>query len=136
MNDSVLGKYTSRRPEPETAASADSEGADDLGSFGWPRGVRDRALMLELPHKDGKVTAFGYAWLERAELDPSEGIMLHFAGKVVRIVGRTLDAESRANARLFLGVVRHRVPWIRETDRATALHVAGRETVVESIQIA
>jgi hypothetical protein len=84
MNDSVLSRYTRVRPEDAVAADNDTEGADDFGAFGWLRGVRDRALMLELRHRDGKVSAFGYAWLERAEFDPSDGITLYFAGRVVR----------------------------------------------------
>jgi hypothetical protein len=47
--------------------------AADLGAFGFLRGVRDRAVMLELRWKDGSVVAFAYAWLERAGFDPSEG---------------------------------------------------------------
>ncbi len=34
--------------------------ADDLGSFGWLRGIRDRAIMLELRQKNGNVVAIGY----------------------------------------------------------------------------
>ncbi len=81
--------------------------------------------MLELRHKDGSVSAFSYAWLERAEFDPSEGISLHFAGKTVLITGRYLNAEARPNVRLFAGIVRHRVPWIQEAGGPTAMVAAN-----------
>ena len=80
------------------------------------RGVRDRAIMLELRRKNGNVLAIGYGWLERAEFDPSEGITLHLVGQKIRIKGRNLNDEARpfqpvlcrfANpARSFLSCVR------------------------------
>ena len=133
MNDSVLDKYTSRRVEPDVATPADSEGADDFGAFGWLRGVRDRAIMLELRHRNGRISAFGYAWLERAEFDPSEGITLQFAGRSVRIAGRNLNSELRPNLRLFAGIMRQRVPWIQEADGPTAMSAAKDAVVIEEI---
>ncbi|HWB12753.1 MAG TPA: hypothetical protein VG826_26240 [Pirellulales bacterium] len=110
------------------------EEPSDLGAFGWLRGVHERAAMLELRKKDGSIVAFAYAWLERAEFDPSQGITLRFGPQKVRITGRNLNAEPRPNVRLFAGIVRHRVPWIQEADRPAAIG-AGRGTpVVESIQ--
>ena len=49
-------------------------------AFGFLRGVRDRAIMLELRHRDGRISAVGYAWLSGAEFDPSAGITLSFGG--------------------------------------------------------
>ena len=48
-------------------AHDEAEALQDLGAFGWLRGVRDRAVMLELRQKDGGIVAFPYAWLERAD---------------------------------------------------------------------
>src|SRR5258707_5878740 len=98
MNDktSVLEKLVSRRTDTD-GLEDDANDFDDLGAFGWLRGVRDRALMLELRRRDGSALALGYAWLERAEFDPSEGITLCFGGKTVRITGRNLDNEARPN---------------------------------------
>ena len=133
MNDSVLDKYTSRRVEPDAALSPDSEGADDFGAFGWLRGVRDRAIMLELRHRNGRISAFGYAWLELAEFDASEGITLQFAGRSVKIAGRNLNSEDRPNLRLFAGIMRHRVPWIQEADGPTAMSAVKEAVVIEEI---
>jgi hypothetical protein len=110
------------------------EGLDDLGAFGFLRGVHDRAIMLELKHKDGRVTAFGYAWLDHAEFDPSEGITLYFGGRTVKITGRNLNAQVRPNVRLLDALLRHRVPWIREADAPAVLEAGRNATVIEEIK--
>lgn len=135
MNDSVLARFTGKRSDESPAAgAADSEELDDFVSFGFLRGTRDRALMLELRKKDGSVEALGYAWLERAHFDPSDGITLHVAGRTVRIKGRDLNGEIRPNVRLFQGITRHRVPWVQEADNATAMESRGKGMLVESIE--
>ena len=136
MTDSLLNKYIQRTPNDATENSllSDLEPLEDLGSFGWLRGVRDRAVMLELRKKDGNVMAVGYAWLERAEFDPSVGITLHVVGKTIRIKGRNLNAELRPNVRLFQGITRHRVPWIQEADQPTAMESQGKGILVEKIE--
>jgi hypothetical protein len=117
------------------AGSADGEAADDLGAFGWLRGVQDRALMLEIRHKDGRVTAKGYSWLQSAEFDPSEGITLNFSGEMIRISGRNLNAEPRPNVRLFAGILRHRVPWIQEADEPAILEAPKDAVVIENVKV-
>lgn len=89
--------------------------------------------MLELRHRNGQITAFGYAWLERAEFNPSEGITLQFAGRSVRIAGRNLNSEVRPNLRLFAGIMRQRVPWIQEADGPTAMSATKGTVVIEEI---
>lgn len=112
---------------------AEDEGEDDFNAFGWLRGIRDRAIMLQLRKKDGNIDAPSYSLLERAEFDPSEGITLHFAGQKVRIRGQNLNKEIRPSIRLFEGIARHRVPWIQEGDVLSGHgdHMGG--TMVESI---
>jgi hypothetical protein len=113
----------------------EEETPDDLGAFGFLRGVRDRAVMLELRRKDGSVVALAYAWLERADFDPSHGITLKFGADKVKITGRNLNSPARPNIRLFEGITRHRIPWIQEADRPAAMG-AGREAVViEAIEM-
>lgn len=113
MNDSILSKYTNR---PTTEPDDPQLETEDLGSFGWLRGMRERATMLELRKKNGNITAIGYAWIERIEFDPSHGITLHALGKAIKIEGQNLNAEIRPGVRLFEGLTRHRVPWIEEKD--------------------
>lgn len=134
MSDDLLTRYTSRFSEPvDVAAEANPDVTDSFGAFGWLRGTRERALMLELRKRDGAVTAIGYAWIERVEWDPSAGITLHALGRTFRITGRNLNAEARPHIRLFAGITRHKVPWVQEADRATILAADERAVVVESI---
>ena len=119
MKGNLLHKYTAA--SSAEAETPEQEGKpDDLGVFGYLRGVRDRAIMLELYHKDGTASAYPYAWLSKATINPSEGITLHFGAEKVKITGRHLNADVQPNVRLFQAIVRHRVPWIREADGATA----------------
>lgn len=133
--DKLLDKYTKRsatadvqKPEPE------ADEAEDLGCFGWLRGVRDRSIMLELRKKDGHILAVAYSWLERVEFEPSDGITLHLPGRKIRITGSGLNSEARPTVRLFDGITRHRVPWISEADRAERLKTGEGTVSVESIQ--
>ena len=135
-SDSLLGRYT--RPLPPSRdrydAELDQEPHDDCGAFGWLRGVRDRALMLELRRKDGSIKALGYAWLQLAEFDPSTGITLLFPAATVRLIGRNLNAESRPHVRLFDGLIRHRVPFVQEADESTLMRSSQNDTLVERIE--
>lgn len=135
MSDSLLQRYTGRKIEefPEAMRPSETESPDDFGAFGWLRGIRDRAVMLELRRKDGDILAVGYGYLEQAEFCPSEGIVLSIAGRKVRIRGRNLNAEIRPAVRLFEGIARHRVSWVREADRHESLTAADRDTVVDAI---
>ncbi|MCC7290447.1 MAG: hypothetical protein IT449_00125 [Phycisphaerales bacterium] len=137
MSDSsVLHRYA-----PKIAAGlggqtvvTEKETTDDFGAFGWLRGVRDFARMLELRRKDGSILAVGYGYLDHAEFDPSGGITLSVAGRKIRIKGRNLNAEVRPTVRLFEGVCRHRIPWIQEADRAAGMAAGERETVIDAIE--
>ena len=91
--------------------------------------------MLEVRHRDGHISAFNYATLDRAEFDPSEGITLHFGGKTVKIIGRNLNAEARPNVRLFNGLLRRRIPWIQVADEPTALKAPKDATVIEDVEV-
>jgi hypothetical protein len=134
MFDKVLDEQASKRKQNGSSASADAEAADDFGAFGWLRGVQDRAIMLEIRHKDGSVTAKGYSWLQSAEFDGSNGIMLNFSGETIRISGRNLNAEVRPNVRLFAGILRHRVPWIQEAEGTAVIQAAKDAVVIEEVR--
>lgn len=139
MSGSLIDKYAGpRRPVTAEAADgriAEGESAEDFGSFGWLRGIRDRAPSLELRRKDGGIVAIPYHWIERVELDPSGTIVLKAQGERITLKGRNLNSESRPNLRLFEGITRHRVPWVRELDQAAAMQVDDKATVIESIRI-
>jgi len=136
MSGSVLDRYTARAPEPAKKLSAEEPDAlDDLGSFGLLRGMRERALYLELRLRDGSSTALNYGYLTRADFDPSHGIALNFSGVVVTICGTNLGAEIRPNVRLFQSLLRHRVPWLREADRTALLQAHPGVVIIEGITI-
>ncbi len=132
MTASVLQKFTNRSGEG-AEPSPEADQLDDLGAFGWLRGVRDRAVMLELRKKDGNILAVGYAWLDKAEFDPSQGITLSLGGQKITIRGRNLNAETVPNVRLFQGICRHRVPWIQEADEPAIMEAQNKGVQVEEI---
>ena len=126
--ESLVERLRQRQPILGAEAlhdAVDTDVADDLGAWGWLRGVKERAVMLELRLRSGNVVAFSYAYLERVMFDPSEGITLQIAGaKPIVIRGRRLNDELRPQVRLFEGIVRHRVAWVREGDLAKVSHDA------------
>lgn len=132
---SVLEKYVKPKAFGDVSPSEESDDADDLGAFGWLRGVQERSLMVEFRFKDGTVIALGYAWLESAEFDPSEGITLNFTGRTVKITGKNLNTDRRRNVRLFAGLIRHRVPWLQEADRAQLMEAPADATLIETITV-
>ena len=117
----------------DLAPPADSGSVDDFQSFGWLRGIRDRATMLELRKKSGDVMAIGYSWIERVEFNPTDGITLHVHGEKICIKGRNLNAETRPEVRLFQGITRHRVAWVQEADRPASVKGSERATIIEEI---
>jgi hypothetical protein len=131
----LIERLAAGKADPAQAGSpADAEGPEDFGSFGWLRGIRDRAVMLELRKKDGNILAIGYGWLERLEYNPTEGLTLHGVGSKVRIQGRNLNAEVRPGVRLYEGITRHRVPWLQEADEPDSLEADDKATVIERIE--
>jgi hypothetical protein len=133
LKHSLFSPAKFRRVEEPANEPADMEGAEDLGSFGWLRGWRDRSVMLELRKRNGNSLAVDYGGME-IEFDPSEGITLHsLSGRTIHIKGRNLNAEVQPSKRLFDGLTRHRVPWIAEADRAQGLQADRDATVIESI---
>ncbi len=131
-----LEKYLGRNAlgGGEAPLSADSDGTEDSGaSFGWLRGIKDRAISLELRKRTGTILAVGYAFLEKIEFDASAGITLHFGRQQVIIKGRNLNGEIRPTVRLFEGIARHRVSWVAESNRAADLLADKNALVVETI---
>lgn len=117
LADRLRARHSPKPPE-SLALDLDAriqEPDDDLGAFGWARGIKDRAIMLELRKRTGDVVAIGYSFIERIDFDPSEGITIHTLGKRISITGSNLSAEVRPGVSLLAGLCRHRVPWIQES---------------------
>ncbi len=132
---SILQRYGLRDIDSagNVVAKSESDVADDLGAFGWLRGIRDRATSLELRRRDGHILAVGYGYMDKAEFDPSEGITLSVAGQKIRIKGRNLNAEVRPMVRLFEGIARNRVPWVQEASGADSMAADAKATIIDSI---
>lgn len=114
-DEGVLRKYTERISAGDgEAGPGDADSVDDLGCFGWLRGQRERAVCLVLRKKSGSSLALNYGFIERIELDPSEGITIVAGRAKVTIGGRNVNAEVRPGVRLFEGLAQHRVSWVRE----------------------
>ncbi len=135
MTDHKLLDKFLHRVHAETAnennEASESE-IDDLGVFGFLRGSRERATMLELRKRDGHVLAVCYGMFE-VEFDPSEGITLHFADRKIKIKGRNLNAEAKPNVKLFEVICRHKAPWLREASESEQLSAGESEPLIESI---
>lgn len=95
-------------------------------AFAVNRSPGKQSLMLEFKLRTGTSVALGYAWLQRAQFDPSKGISLQFTPGTVLILGRRLD-------KLFNGIVQHRARWVWEADRPTAQLVPEAEPLVSGI---
>lgn len=136
MTDHKLLDKFMHRIHAETAnendESAESE-IDDLGVFGFLRGSRERATMLELRRRDGHVLAVGYGMFE-VEFNPSEGITLHFADRKITIKGRNLNSEAKPNIKLFEAICRHRTPWLREASEPEILAASEKAAIIDSIE--
>lgn len=118
---------------PRDAAPWPDDGVEDnLGCFGWLRGVRDRAVCLELRKRSGDILAIPYSWAERFEFSPSDGVTIQMRGGVIRISGRHLNVERCPGIRLFEGITRHRVSWIQEAGSSPPQD-NEQMTVVETI---
>ena len=109
-----LGREPVVEPQPPSKPEPDADAADDLGCFGYLRGQRERAVMLQLRRRTGEMLAITYGFVERIGYDPSDGITLHLGSQLIRIRGTNLNAEVRPNVRLFEGLTRHRIGWIQE----------------------
>ena len=134
MTDKILQRYTRTDGNDSQPVTDDQAEVDDLGSFGWLRGIRDRAIMLELRQKDGNSVAVDYSWLRKVEFNPSVGITLHFGGDtLVKITGRNLNRPTRPNVQLLRGILAHRIPWIQEASEPDLLKAADDLTVIEEI---
>ena len=134
MPDKSGGLEILRRPHLDVhnrvpaSGEAGNEETDEesCSAFGFLRGVRDRALALELRFADGNSEWLSYSCLVSWRFNPSVGLLVKFTGDVVTLVlirGSNLDALVNGTVDLPHGIQRHRVMWIREMDKAEARKV-------------
>jgi hypothetical protein len=135
-DSSIFQRHANRTADSvvENLRPEDEQLTNDFGCFGWLRGSRERAVMLELRKKNGDILAIGYHRIDEAEFDPSEGITLHTPTRRIQIKGRHLNAEVRPAMRLFEGITRHRVPWVREAGEPERMEASAEAPFVEAIE--
>jgi len=129
----LLEKFTDRvalPDEPETFA----DDVDDLGAFGFLRGLHERSVTVALRRRSGEIMAVGYAFIDRMMFDASEGITLFCGGRSIRIEGKNLNKDIRPQVSLFQGLILHRVPWIAEADQAAMLQAGGNAVIIKVIE--
>lgn len=135
MADKLLDRFMHRmhpHGANENVAPEETE-IEDFGVFGFLRGSKERAPMLELRKRDGRILAVAYGTFE-LEFNPSEGITLNFVDKKVHIKGRNLNAEAKPNIRLFESLARNRVPWLREMSEPELMKTQPNATVIDAIE--
>lgn len=134
MGDELLRRYAVRVDGGNESKVVDLDAFDDCGCFGWLRGSRERAVSLVLHKKSGSSLSLNYGFIERIEFDPSAGISIIAGRTKVEITGRNLNAEVRTTVRLFEGLTRQRVPWVREANQAELMEVGEEACVVENVR--
>ncbi len=136
----LLRRVTQLREEPQTPIDADDDEAC-CASFGYLRGVRERALELEFRRNDpGDSFTFPYTWLGPTRHHPSTGIQLLFVGPdlfLVTLRGRNLNRTGEGGVSLYeRGLLRHRITWVRDVPREESKGLDPAEAVIERIEIA
>jgi hypothetical protein len=140
---SLRGKGTSPRPGADTgctnAATEGNSDEDACRAFGYLRGIRDRAMCLEIRFADGSSLAFPYGWLGPVKYQPSAGLLLQFNGDRLHLVlleGSNLNALVNGSVSLYeRGLLRHRVTWVREMPKAEAINGGEGEVVVRCVRL-
>lgn len=128
LQDRILGR---RGPPPDD----DPDAAEDCEAFGYLRGAKDRAPMIDFRLANGGRVAFPYATLERVAFDPSDGLTLWFLGARVHLTGRNLGRPGPAGVSLVDALHRHRVPWVAEVDELRGAVKPDAAAVVTRIEV-
>ena len=140
QKNSVLSSFRSAK---ETANETDAVGneEDACPAFGYLRGIRDRALALQLRYRNGNSDWFSYSLLGSWRYNPSVGILLKFSGYVVSLVlirGSNLDALVNKNSMNLTdrGIQRHRVTWVREMEEDELGKAGNGEPTIDRFEVA
>ncbi|AMV24078.1 hypothetical protein VT84_06755 [Gemmata sp. SH-PL17] len=137
----LLENLADKRPRA-IPKEIEPEGSDEEAcpAFGFVRGTRDKALMLELRFRNGNREWYPYSLLGPCKYNPSVGILLKFAGDTVNLVlirGSNLDAfVNQGTVNLTdRGIQRHRVLWVREMDEDELRRAPRNEPTIDGIEV-
>lgn len=133
MVTDLFERHPVKRSVPSASPEPAAKSIESCDAFGWLANDRDRALMLEIRHANGDITALAYTPLESARFNPSTGITLSFSRTTVKLVGRNLNGGGRKTVRLFEGIIRHQVVWVVEADETTLAELLETDVVIDEI---
>jgi hypothetical protein len=110
-------------------------------AFGFLRGLRDQALAVEFRLRNGNSEWFSYNLLGHWRHNPSEGILLKFAGgdlvSLVLIRGSNLDGLVNETMNLTdRGFQRARITFVREMEEEELRQAGKGEPTIDRIEIA
>ena len=115
------------------------EEEEECLAFGYLRGIRERALHLDLRFANGNCETFPYSWLGPVKYNPSAGLLLKFVGDLVYLVlieGSNLNALVKGAVSLYdRGLQRHRITFVREMTRQQRERAGEGEVAIERIRI-
>jgi len=126
--------------QPWNAVTETDTEEDSCPAFGYLRGIRDRAQMIEFRLRGGNAETFAYGWLASVRCNPSVGLLLKFSGDVVTLVlirGSNLDAivQDRGVNLTDRGLQRHRVVYVREMDEDEIRKTPQGQPTIDHIDI-
>jgi len=119
----------------------DDAGEDSCAAFGYLRGIRERAEVLEIRFLNGNSVWFPYHLLGEWKFNPSDGLLLKFSGDLVYAVlirGSNLSrplSDSTTNLTTS-GLQRHRIVWMREMSEDEIRQVGETGPTIDSIEVA
>lgn len=135
----ILHSEEQGTPPAKKDADADSVEAS-CAAFGYLRGLRDASASVEFRFREGNSIWFPYHLLGPWQFNPSEGLLLKFAGDLMYLVlirGSNLDkplTEGAINL-THAGLQRHRVLWVREMNKEEIERVGETGPTIDSIEI-
>lgn len=142
--DFTKGAARSARHTNRDVKSGPNEGdaatEDYCPAFGYLRGIRERALSLELRFRDGNRDWFPYSWLGPVRFNPSVGLLLKFSGDTMILVlirGSNLDILVNQSINLTdRGIGRHRILWLREMEEEEIRQAGNAQPTIDNIEVA
>jgi hypothetical protein len=119
---------------------AEESDEQSCAAFGYLRGLREQALMLEVRFRNGNREWYPYSLLGSCRYNPSVGLLLRFTGDVVTLVlirGSNLDALVHQGAVNLTdrGIQRHRILWVQEIDEAELRRASKGEPTIDRIEV-
>ena len=119
---------------------SDASAEDYCPAYGYLRGIRERALSLEVRFRDGNSDWFPYSWLGPVRFNPSVGLLLKFTGDTMILVlirGSNLDTLVNQSINLTdRGIGRHRILWLREMDEEEMRQAGNAKPTIDRIEVA